>query len=228
MTRRPFFWYFFPYVGMFPAGMIWGKGFKKPFFFISSRKLHKQSWAKKAPAKLNPRRCSGLLACCGCPTCQGPGKIKNIEEKKVSGNGMYENIRFLASEGKTSWGNSASQSRTKSLSFPRQFRPLDFVACNEIFTWNGSVQWKLFENMFEHLTWQSPPTSFCPTVGAGESRTNIFRHMSHWSTNLAQKHFAKTLHKKNLPKKFAKTFCTGPQTFHKNMSRLTKKLSKYL
>ena len=39
-----------------------------------------------------------------------------------------------------------------------------------------------------NLTWQSPPTSFCPTVGAGESRTNIFRHMSHWSTNLEQKH----------------------------------------
>ena len=74
--------------------------------------------------------------------------------------------------------------------------------------------------MFEHLTWQSPPTSFCPTVGAGESRTNIFRHMSHWSTNLAQKHFAKTLHKKMLQKHFA--------LVHKNMSRLTKQLSKYL
>ena len=39
----------------------------------------------------------------------------------------------------------------------------------------------------QNLTWQSPPTNFWPTVGAGESRTNIFRHMSHWSTNLGFK-----------------------------------------
>ena len=57
-----------------------GGGFEKPVFFISLRKLHLQIWAKKSPAKLNPRQYSGLLACCGCLTCQGPGKIENTEK----------------------------------------------------------------------------------------------------------------------------------------------------
>ena len=88
----------------------------------------------------------------------------------------------------TSCGNSASQSRTKSLSFPRQFLPLDFVAWIKNKLKKEKNQQHLCGKLWlRNLTWQSPPTNFWPTVGAGESRTNIFRHMSHWSTNLGFK-----------------------------------------